>query len=88
MNHAIFITNEGIKVNLGILKLAIFSAKARSQNVIVDEVNVIGAEMEGHFDKQLPWICNQQRENCIGNSSPGSQVPSIYTGQTTHRLHD
>jgi hypothetical protein len=58
VNHAIFITNEGIKVNLGILILAIFSAKAGSQNVIVDQVNVISAEMEGHFDKQLPWIRN------------------------------
>jgi hypothetical protein len=46
MNHTIFIANEGIQVNLGILVLAVLSTKAGSQNVVSDEVNVLSAKME------------------------------------------
>lgn len=88
MNHAIFVTEERIQVNLGILILAIFSAEAGPENVIVDEVNVISAEMEGHFDKQLPWIRDHQRLNCIGEYSIDSQGPPTYTCQTKNELHD
>lgn len=65
MNHTIFIANEGIQVNLGILVLAVLSTKAGSQNVVSDEVNVLSAKMEWHFNRRLPWIRNQERLNCI-----------------------